>query len=354
MSTIVVVIVVLVLLVALLLAAGALYTVRAARRADAAVPAAGRFIDVNGCRLHYVDRGRGPTIVMVHGLTGQLGHFTYALVDALARDFRVIALDRPGSGWSTRPPHASAGLDEQARTVAAFLEALGLERVLLVGHSLGGALSLAVALDHPRRIAGVALIAPLTHDMREVPDAFRGLAIRSRAMRALVVHTIAVPAAMARRDAILAMVFGPDPAPADFATRGGGLHAARPSHLAAGIADLTAIEGTMPAWSARYRAITVPVAGRFGRGDRILDPRAHGEALREACPGATLPMVDGGHMLPVSAPDGVERWLRAFAAERVWPSAGTTAAASGSHAGVANGSQAGAAIGSLAGAASGS
>ena len=69
-------------------------------RAQAAVPADGHFVRVNGKRVHYRDEGSGPTIVMIHGLAGQMRNFSYALLDKLASDHRVILIDRPGSGYS--------------------------------------------------------------------------------------------------------------------------------------------------------------------------------------------------------------------------------------------------------------
>ena len=71
---------------------------------ERAVPPLGTIIDLDGERMHYVDRGSGPPIVMIHGLAGNLRNYTYALVDRLTNDFRVIAVDRPGSGYSSAKP----------------------------------------------------------------------------------------------------------------------------------------------------------------------------------------------------------------------------------------------------------
>ena len=156
-----------------------LYSSRVARKAEELVPAEGRFLDVAGARLHYVDVGgaqnAGPTIVMVHGLGGQLRNFSYALVDLLKDEYRVIVVDRPGSGYSTATG-AMPGIIGQGAIIADFIQKLGLDRPLLVGHSLGGALSLAVGLDHPHLVRALALIAPLTQPLEQVPESFRGLA----------------------------------------------------------------------------------------------------------------------------------------------------------------------------------
>jgi predicted alpha/beta-fold hydrolase len=123
-------------LVLLALAVGALAVsnARTARQVEKALPPLGRFIDIDGSRIHYLDRGSGPTILCIHGLAGQMRHFTYALLDKLKSDYRVVIVDRPGSGYSTRPPQASAAIFAQARTLAKFAAALRLQRPLVVGH----------------------------------------------------------------------------------------------------------------------------------------------------------------------------------------------------------------------------
>ena len=139
-----------------------LYSGRIAREAERLVPPDGRHLQVDGARLHYVERGSGPAIVMIHGLGGQLRNFGYAMLEPLARDHRVILVDRPGSGYSTADDDSEPGIAAQAAIVARFIEALGIDRPLLVGHSLGGAVALSLALERPDLIRGLALIAPLT------------------------------------------------------------------------------------------------------------------------------------------------------------------------------------------------
>ncbi|MEK6294664.1 MAG: alpha/beta fold hydrolase, partial [Paraburkholderia tropica] len=101
-------------------AALALYTRRTTRRIETAVPMDGRHIEIDGERLHYVEFGNpdGQPVVFVHGLCGQLRNFAYLPLEALARDHRVILLDRPGSGYSTRAPNGPANIRAQADSVA--------------------------------------------------------------------------------------------------------------------------------------------------------------------------------------------------------------------------------------------
>ncbi len=290
------------------------YTVSKVRRVEAALPPNGRFVDVPGARLHVVERGQGPALLMVHGLSGQLGNFGYGMIEPLARDFRVVAVDRPGSGYSVRTPGARADLAAQADVLAALIEKLGLERPLVVGHSLGGAIALALAAGHPDRVGGLALLAPLTHPAEEIPPVFRPLTLRRHWLRQFVAWTLAVPMSDLRRDQVLEIVFGPDPVPADFAVRGGGMLALRPSHFVAASEDLVAGAPSLAPLVERYVELRAPVSILFGREDRILDPAANGEALAATVPGATLTLVPGGHMLPVTAPDTCVAFVREAAA----------------------------------------
>ena len=304
----------------LLLVAMAALSRAAARRAEQAVPPAGRFVQVPGARLHVVEageqrEGRAP-ILMLHGLAGQLHHFRYALVDDLARDTRVVALDRPGSGYSTRESGRATTLEDQADAVAAAIDALGLGRVLLVGHSLGGALSLAVALRHPGKVTGLALLAPLTALPSASSEAFRDLKVPP-ALRGIFARVFAVPYFLYRRALLLELVFGPERMPADYPTRAGGVLTVRPSHFIAAAEDFAAVTPVMPRVEARYPEFNAagapPVHVLYGCGDRVLDHRVQGEGFVERVPAARLELVDGGHMLPVTQPERCAAFIRSAA-----------------------------------------
>lgn len=286
---------------AALLALLFVFTWRTTRKIEAALPPTGRFVDVPGARLHVVERGNGPTVLLVHGLSGQLANFDYGMIEPLSRDFRVIAVDRPGAGYSTRQPGAAADLRAQADTLAALIDQLGLHKPLVVGHSLGGAISLALATYHPDRVGGLALIAPLTHPPEAVSPVFQAMAVQSAFVRKLIAWTLVIPMSIRRREQVMNIVFGPDAVPADFPTRGGGLLALRPSHFIGASEDLLGVAHSLPPLLPRYSDLRVPVSILFGREDRILDYRMNGEAFVAKLPAARLTLVSGGHMLPVTA-----------------------------------------------------
>ncbi len=275
-------------------------------RIEAAVPSNGRFVDVDGERFHYHEEGKGPPLVMIHGLMGSSRNLTYALSAQLRAHFRVISVDRPGSGYSTRHPGTAADLPAQARQIAAFINTLGLDQPLVLGHSLGGAIALALALDYPHAVRGLILVAPLTHPQRMLPWVFLSLAVRPAWLRRWLAHTLTLPIGVLTKGAVVKGVFAPDPAPADFATRGGGLLGMRPANFYAASTEINQVNDHLPGMVKRYPQLTLPIGLIYGANDKVLDFQQHGQALASLVPGLKLQVVEGrGHMLPITAPERV-------------------------------------------------
>jgi pimeloyl-ACP methyl ester carboxylesterase len=308
-------------LVGFVLAGLVLFTAWTAQQVEKKLPPRGRFIDVDGARIHYLDEGTGPTLLLVHGLAGHMHNFTHSLLGKLRHDFRVVILDRPGSGYSMRPAEASATISAQARIISRFCQELKLGRPLIVGHSLGGAIALALALNHPEQVAGLALLAPVTHRPERVPPPFDGIAIASPLLRRLIAWTLATPLSIANRERALAALFGPEPVAPDFAVRGGGLLNLRPCSFIGASADLMATHDELGEMPARYKDLTVPVGILYGTADRILDPAAHGKGLAAKVAGAELELIEGGgHMILITSADRAAAFVsrmaqRAAAAE---------------------------------------
>lgn len=293
-------------LIALLLAFAAglyLFTARTVRRVEKLLPPMGAFIDLAGIRLHVLDKGHknAPTILLIHGLSGQMHHFLYGVADLLGAQYRVIVVDRPGSGYSFRPNGISAAISNQADTMALLINELKLNKPIVVGHSFGGAVALALAQRHPQLVSGLALIAPLSHEPKAVSSAFAALSV-PKLFQKVFSQTLALPLTMINREKILAQVFGPEQVPQDFAVRGGAILSARPSHFVGACRDLASATADLPAMTALYSSMKTPVSVLFGKDDKILSPKEHGEALVNRIPDSQLTLVEGGHMLPITNP----------------------------------------------------
>ena len=247
---------------------------------------------------------------MIHGLGGQMGNFNMALTPLLVRDHRVIVIDRPGMGWSSRPEDAAANPRAQAETVAALIDALGLERPLVVGHSLGGAIALCLAMDHPERTRGLALLAPLTQPPSGPIEAFKGLAITGRVKLFLTSWLMAIPMSIRTAPQVLDQVFGPEPVPDDYAIKGGALLGLRPSSFRNTSRDYLASGRDLRWMAGQYDSLQVPVRILFGAEDRILEADLHGRALVAKHPHIGLEVIEGGHMLPITRAQDCARFIR--------------------------------------------
>src|SRR5712675_2499281 len=123
------------------------------------------FVTVDGIRVHYIESGTGPTVVMSHGNAGSVEDFKFGVMDLLASDYRVVAIDRPGHGGSDRPP-GKVTVEAQATLLHHTLLRLGVHEPMLVGHSWGASLALAYALHYPGDVSAIVLLAPAAY-----PDA---------------------------------------------------------------------------------------------------------------------------------------------------------------------------------------
>src|SRR4051794_12938795 len=131
-----------------------------ARRTERRHPPEGSFIVVDGVRLHYSDRGHGSPILLIHGnaVTGADWN-TSGVADLLLAKHRVIIFDRPGFGYSERPQGRTWTAARQAELLYKALRQLGVERPIVVGHSWGSIVALALAVQHQTKLAGLVLLS---------------------------------------------------------------------------------------------------------------------------------------------------------------------------------------------------
>ena len=148
------------LAVALALAASAVMVQWRTRRTEKANPPQGRFVDVDGVRLHYIERGEGQPLVLLHGNGSMIQDFGVSgLIDLASRRYRVVVFDRPGYGYSDRPRTTVWTPVAQARLIEGALRKLGIERPIVLGHSWGTQVALSLALEFPSYVQGLVLLS---------------------------------------------------------------------------------------------------------------------------------------------------------------------------------------------------
>ncbi|MEI9403670.1 alpha/beta hydrolase [Mesorhizobium argentiipisi] len=251
----------------------------------------------------------------MHGLGAQLHHFRRTLFGRFGPGYHLIALDRPGSGYSVRARGATGRLSEQADILRRFIEELRLERPLIVGHSLGGAIALALAAGHPTAISGIALLSPLTHLEARIRERFDLLYVPSGLLRRVLAHTVAVPLSLRYAQPTLRFIFAPQAVPADYMVAGGGWLGLRPSHYFAISTDVVAVEQDLGEIERRYRDIALPAGILFGTDDRVIGEAVHGEPMLDKIGGLDFERVEGlGHMPQFVEPERVVAFIKRIAA----------------------------------------
>jgi pimeloyl-ACP methyl ester carboxylesterase len=269
---------------------------------------------VDGITVHYVAEGRGPAVVLVHGLAGFAESWRHN-ISALAARTRVYALDLPGFGQSDKPP-AAYDLAFFVHALRAFLDATGMPTASLVGHSLGGAIAVATGLTHPTRVERLALIGAVVPGCEFRPS----IVLRTLARRPLGELLALLGCAPLYRAVMSSGFHRADPKEVDFHIRWA--HATRTAWpaRAAYLATLRGIgldfTERAASWRRTLRALEQPVLLIHGREDRIVPP-GHGEAVGEALPRRIQRWIDGcGHFPHIEHADVVNEWLAAFLAGR--------------------------------------
>lgn len=270
------------------------------RAAERAHRLRGGFLDVDGVRLHYLERGSGPALVLVHGLGSMVDDFVLSgLLARAAEHYRVIAFDRPGYGGSSRPHHRRWTPAAQAELLHAALRRLDVYCPVLFGHSFGASVALAYALRYPvERLvlaSGLYYPTPRLDAPLLVPPAIPVLGTLLRYTVSPLVGRLAWPA-------WLRLIFGPAPVPRRFRQFPAWL-ALRPETLRAIGEDAAYLLPAVHAMSANYKGVRIPAVIIAGADDRYVSPRAHAARLHREIAGSQLLLVPGaGHMVHYAAP----------------------------------------------------
>ena len=291
------------------IAAGALTAawVRArARRAEREHPPTGRLLEVDGVRLHVVERGAGPPVVLIHGnLVTHRDFVASGLVQRLATDHRVIAFDRPGYGHSTRPRDRRWTQTAQAHLLHQALRRLGVDHPVIVGHSMGAMVAMLMALEHPADVGRLVLLSGYYEPTVRL-DAWLMSPVALPVLGDVAVNTALPVWARLTLPLALKAMFEPKEVPADYLEVVSDEMMMRPVQLRANAEDAAFMVRQAKRDQKRHGELRMPVAILAGADDQIVDPQAHSVQLHEEIPDSTLTVLpEVGHMVHHAAAETV-------------------------------------------------
>jgi pimeloyl-ACP methyl ester carboxylesterase len=288
-------------------------------------PAQGEMIEVAGAKLNVLEIGprdaAGPPVVMIHGASANLEVMRQPLGEMLARNHRVILIDRPGHGWSTR-----ARLDDstpviQGRMIDEALEKLGIVRAILVVHSWSGALGARMALDYPGRVAGLVMLAPVAYPWPGGVGWYNRL-VTTPVIGPLLAYTMTLPLGYFLAERGARGVFSPQIMPENFVGDTATPLLLRPREFLANAWDLVTLKVAVSEQAPRYAAISVPTVVISGEVDKTVSTNIHSRPFAKAVPDAKLIVLsDVGHMVQNAAPELVVSEIAAMIGKIAHPTA---------------------------------
>src|SRR3954451_7468332 len=296
---------------AAILAAVGLINHALARQAECRNLPEDKFVTIDGVRLHYIERGTGPVIVLLHGNGTMARDFVLSGVfDLLCKDYRVIAFDRPGFGFSNRPrgrvwtPNAQAALLQKA------LRRLDVERAVVVGHSWGTLVAVALALRDQIHTAGLVLLSGYYF-----PSVRADVALMSWPAVALLGdilrYTISPLLGRVMAPAAHRKMFAPSPVTERFAREFPVELEMRPSQIRASAGEAALMIPGAAGLAKHHSELSLPVAIMAGLGDKIVDCDSQAGRLGAEFPGSKLTKVPGvGHMIHHIVPEQVAAVIR--------------------------------------------
>jgi pimeloyl-ACP methyl ester carboxylesterase len=272
------------------------------RRYPAETPLVARYKTVDSTRIRYVDTGRGPTVVLIHGLAASIYSWRHAILPIAQAGFRVIAFDNRGFGFSDKPAHGYSN-EAYVRLLFGLMDSLDVSEAILVGHSMGGAIAAQAAIDRPDRVRALVLVDAAGLSVRwpfmlraarwpvvgVVIDRLRGRAATARILKSLY----AEPSRVTPED--VDQYYAPLAEPGF----GRGLRGVLREFRFDALRD-------------RLGQVATPTLVMWGTRDRLIPPGV-GQAMAEQLPRAVLVRFpDAGHALPEETPEAFNRALLGF------------------------------------------
>jgi pimeloyl-ACP methyl ester carboxylesterase len=265
-------------------------------------------VEVAGATLHVVDIGprdpAGLPIVMLHGASSNLEAMRQSVGARLAQSHRVILIDRPGHGWSTRANLGDSTPAIQGRMIDEALRKLGVNRAIFVVHSWAGALGARMALDYPQAVAGLVMLAPVAYPWPGGVGRYNRI-IAMPLIGPLLAYTVTLPLGTLLIDSGVRGVFAPQPVPDGYVRNTATALLLRPREFLANAHDLVTLKAAVTEQSPRYAAIKAPITIITGdQTDKTVSTNIHSRPLAATAPNVKLIVLPGvGHMVQNAAPD---------------------------------------------------
>ena len=279
----------------------ALVNRRLARNAENDNPPAGQFLEIGGVRLHYVERGAGAPLVLLHGNGSMIQDFeSSGLIDLAARNYRVIVFDRPGFGHSDRPRNVVWTPAAQAELINSALERLGVAHAIVLGHSWGASVAVALALKYPTLVQGLVLASGYYYPTFR-PDVVAVSAPAVPLVGDVLRYTIAPIVSRVMWPLLMTKIFGPRSVPDKFEGFPKEM-AVRPSQIRASAAESALMIPDAFQFRDQYSNLKMPVVIVAGEEDRLVDIDTQSEQLHRDVPQSRFHRVPAtGHMIHQTA-----------------------------------------------------
>jgi pimeloyl-ACP methyl ester carboxylesterase len=284
-----------------ILAATAIVNRQLAEKAQRDNPPQGRFIDIDGVRLHYVERGDGRPLVLFHGNGSMIQDFeSSGLIDLAAENYRVIVFDRPGFGHSLRPRNVVWTPQAQADLFIKALNRLHVQRAIVLGHSWGASVAVALAIKHPAFVEALVLASGYFFPTARA-DVVALSAPAIPGLGDIVSFTISPIVSRLMWPAMLRKMFGPRSVPKKFAGFPKEM-AVRPSQIRASAAETALMIPAAFASSKTYEELAMPMIIIAGEDDRLINIDEQSGRLHDEVKQSKLHRIAGaGHMVQQSA-----------------------------------------------------
>jgi pimeloyl-ACP methyl ester carboxylesterase len=283
------------------LAISAMVNRHLAKKAETDNPPAGRFLEVNGVRLHYVEHGSGTPLVLLHGNGSMIQDFeSSGLTDLAAKSYRVIVFDRPGFGHSDRPRRTVWTPAAQAELIHSALRRLGVSRTIVLGHSWGASVAVALGLKYPDLVQGLVLASGYYYPSLR-PDFVALSAPALPVLGDVLAHTLSPIVSRVIWPLLMAKIFGPRSVPKKFDGFPKEM-AVRPSQIRASAAESALMIPDAVHFRDEYANLKMPVVIVAGDEDRLIDTDAQSARLHRDISQSRFHRVPGnGHMIHQTA-----------------------------------------------------